>query len=134
MKIQFVYPALVGGPIATVEDSPENCASLLSALGGSIPRRNQPEPILPTEPNRQSEEESDDDGPRRVNRRKLVLETLRALKQSGNDTPSLSQIHKRFQRLFPGENTENLDQVVRDIANKTNKLERLERGTFRLVE
>lgn len=70
----------------------------------------------------------------RVNRRDLVLKAFRELRGEENHRPSLSEIKARFQSLFPTESLDNLDQVVRDLANKTDMVERCERGTFRLRE
>ncbi len=48
--------------------------------------------------------------------------------------PSLDDIREKHAELYPEENTTNLDQVVRDLANKTDLVERCERGTFRLSD
>lgn len=133
MKIQFAFTGRTTGLTATVEDSIENCASLLCALGEPRPMSNQdPNPddgLASTGPS-----SSEDVWVPRSNRRKQVLETIQELKQEGVEAPSLGQIKHRFARLFPEESLDNLDQVVRDMANKTSKLERLERGTFKLTE
>ncbi len=127
MKIQFAFS---GRLTATIEDSIENCASLLHELGD---RGIQDHQSCQRDAD-ESPAPSDDVWVPRTNRRKQVLETIQDLKQEGVEAPSLGQIKHRFAKLFPEESLENLDQVVRDMANKTSKLERLERGTFKLTE
>ena len=68
------------------------------------------------------------------NRRKLVLETMRHLKENGNPTPGLEEIKTTFAALYPDEDIRHLDQVVRDLANKTGLVERHQWGTFKLSD
>ena len=70
----------------------------------------------------------------RANRRQLVLDTLEILALEGNVTPSLDEIKRCFSSHYPNERLRHLDQVVRDLANKTGLVERREWGKFQLVE
>jgi hypothetical protein len=139
VKIQFVFPGHSTNLSASVEDSLENCARLLLELGAGLESTHSKRELFPSPEVRPEKdvisgnEEADEWVPR-TNRRKMVLETIQELRSAGAETPSLGQIKHRFAQLFPEESLENLDQVVRDIANKTSKLERLERGTFKLTE
>ncbi len=138
VKIQFAFRHSINLS-ASVDDSPENCARLLLELGTALESTNSKRELFPS-PEERSEKDAiagsteADEWVPRTNRRKMVLETIQELRSAGSETPSLGQIKHRFAQLFPEESLENLDQVVRDIANKTSKLERLERGTFKLTE
>ncbi|MBO1322431.1 hypothetical protein [Acanthopleuribacter pedis] len=46
----------------------------------------------------------------------------------------MAQIVAVFRDTYGPEHMHNLEQVVRDLANKTDKLERTEFGGFRLTE
>jgi len=68
------------------------------------------------------------------NRREQVLKAMHVLRSSGQTAPDLDAIREMVTRLFPRAETRNLDQVVRDLANKVGKLSRMEWGRYRLVE
>lgn len=150
MKIRITYPGL-NGLVVDIEDTPDQCAQLLADLGLRADT-NQPvtiteepstegspcqEPALPFATRNAGGADVKPKTSRtyggRSNRRALILDTLRNLRQSGIEEPDLNQIKTRFRVLFPDEPIENLEQVVRDLANKTSLLERLGRGTFRLA-
>ena len=120
MKIRVQDPRF---PILEIECEPDECARLLHALGAGT------EPVLTVSRARPST----GNAPRK-NRRGMVLATLYKLRDEGRDSPTLDDIRDRFHRLFPDEKMTHLDQVVRDLANKTDHLERLEWGTFKLAE
>lgn len=136
MRIKFEFPGHSFNLAASVEDSLENCARLLVRLGAAVENGGEPvqSPDLGLDRASISENSDVDEWVPRTNRRKRVLETIQDLRSAGVETPSLGQIKHRFAQLFPEEGLDNLDQVVRDIANKTSKLERLERGTFKLTD
>jgi len=111
-----------------IEDEPAACAAFVTQLealaaGERDQHAGSPEPEAETRPYRG-----------RTNRRHLVLEILRELAQEGQLTPSLEQIKHRFLQRHPHEPVEHLDQVVRDLANKTDLVSRHEWGTFKLVK
>ncbi len=128
------YPTLQD---VEIECEVEECARLLKLLGGS-----SPEPVAQafsrktvTNTTRASSDMSI--GKRQYrgrNRRQMVLNTFRQLRSAGRIMPSLDDIREKYAELYPEENTTNLDQVVRDLANKTDLVERCERGTFRLSD
>lgn len=111
-----------------IEDEPAACATFVAQLealaaSGRGQTASAPEPEAETRPYRG-----------RTNRRHLVLEILRELADEGQLTPTLDQIKHRFLRRHPHEPVEHLDQVVRDLANKTDLVSRHEWGTFKLVK
>ncbi|CAM2070634.1 hypothetical protein SCOR_34985 [Sulfidibacter corallicola] len=69
-----------------------------------------------------------------VNRRQLVLDTLATLKRRGIENPRLDDITRCYRELFPEADMNHLGQIVRDLANKTDKVERLQWGVFRLTD
>ena len=67
-------------------------------------------------------------------RRERVLEAMGSLWHQGHAILRLDRIRQEVERLFPGEDEVHLDQVVRDLANKTELVERCDRGSFRLTD
>ncbi len=67
-------------------------------------------------------------------RRDKVLEAMAKLRREGAATQTLAQIIQAFAALFPGESTRNLDQVIRDLAQKTDRVRSPRRGTYELAE
>lgn len=70
----------------------------------------------------------------RTNRRFLILECLRELRERGVAEPTMPQITETFERRYPEVNRDNLEQVVRDLVNKTDKVTRLRWGVFQLTD
>ncbi len=70
----------------------------------------------------------------KTKRRTMVLDVFHHLRSRGVHTPNLGEIRECFQLLFPGEDLKNLDQVVRDLANKTDQVESGKRGEYQLTE
>ena len=68
----------------------------------------------------------------KLNRRQMVIRVFEELERRGRERARLEEIKTCFSEMFPEENTQNLTQVVRDLANKTEIIERCEWGTFRL--
>jgi len=58
---------------------------------------------------------------------------MEELARGGADAVKLGQILALYQQTFPGEDTRHLDQVVRDLANKTDMVESPRRGCYRLA-
>lgn len=103
-------------PIA-VDGTPEECARFAAALlellhAGASPNPSKPHPT----------------------RRQQVLRALAVLRERGNPTPRIADIVQAATELFPGANPKNLDQVVRDLANRTDTVRRLEWGRFCLSD
>lgn len=156
MHLTLSYPDKPGAPRIVVEDEPEACAAFVRALLGGVPasrtaasraertggpslERRPPEPPDRAEPSpARRQRASTPDSVRsyrgRTNRRHLVLEVVRSLFSEGVHEPSLDEIRDHFARLYPDESQRNLDQVVRDLVNKTAYLERLENSRFRLTD
>lgn len=70
----------------------------------------------------------------RTNRRFLILECLRELRERGVAEPTMPQITETFEKRYPEVNRDNLEQVVRDLVNKTDKVTRLRWGVFQLTD
>ena len=70
----------------------------------------------------------------KVNRRHNVLLVMKQLLKMGDESPDLETIRRSYGGQFPLEDQRNIDQVVRDMANKTDLLERHGRGQFRLTK
>lgn len=128
MKIQIGFSHL---PTIIIDCNPEECARLLGLLGRGISPEMTNVASQIHEPVETSPEVVQ---PHWGQRRHMVLQVFFNLYKNGKVMIQLGQIEEIFVQLFPGEDTQNLDQVVRDLANKTNLLERCERGTFRLTD
>ena len=70
--------------------------------------------------------------PKKQSKRKLILETLQFLHKQGQTDPNIHQISQAFETRYPQEDSSNLDQVLRDLVNKTDLLERTGWGCFKL--
>lgn len=68
----------------------------------------------------------------KINRRHRVLEIFQECLEKGIDALSIQQITSAFQERFPEEDSGNLDQVVRDLMAKTDKVKRVKRGFYAL--
>lgn len=68
----------------------------------------------------------------KTNRRHRVLEILQDSLEEGIEALSIPQISAAFQERYPEEDSENLDQVVRDLMAKTDKVKRVKRGFYAL--
>ncbi len=66
------------------------------------------------------------------NRRDMILEVFEALHEEGQPLVSLADLRNKFQSLYPQEDQNHLDQVIRDLSNKTDLVVREGRGLFRL--
>ncbi len=146
MKLKITQ--LGNDPTVTIEieDDPEACAAFLAAferhrlLPGKLERKEPAETAqrISQDPPRISQDSprNSQDSPRtyggKPNRRHMVLSALQKLASIGNKTPTLDDIRTCYSELFPMEPVKHLDQVVRDLTNKTDWVERLEWGTFRL--
>jgi hypothetical protein len=69
----------------------------------------------------------------RPSKRTRILEVLASLRDEGELAPGTPIIISRFKRMFPEENASNLDQVLRDLVNKTDRVRRAKWGCFSLV-
>ena len=65
-------------------------------------------------------------------RRGRVLQVFRELSEAGVVEPSLREIKSFYLRLFPDDTVHHLDQVVRDLVNKTGRIQRTSRGCYKL--
>lgn len=68
----------------------------------------------------------------KVNRRHRVLEIFQDFQDLGEEALSIPQITAAFAERFPDEDSSNLDQVVRDMMNKTQQVVRVKRGFYAL--
>jgi len=139
LRIVLSYPDKPWMPDVTVEDSPEACAALLRAMerGGPEPTVSRPRRQRAPNPRPETADRADRQTDVRAyrgrpSRRHRVLEVFRALAGAGEQRVSLDLIRTRFAELFPEESQENLDQVVRDLVNKTGKVTRNTDGSFSL--
>ena len=142
MRLVLDFPDRADLPRVVVEDTPVACAVFIRALGETaMAVADSPvEPAPVTEPSdtpkATTRREARDEVRTyrgRINRRHMVLEALRSLAAEGQRAPRLDDIRTRFAELYPEEQRRNLDQVVRDLVNKTGHLSRSERGTYHLV-
>jgi len=145
VQLTLRYPKNPGLPEIVVDGDPESCARFVKALGegcGAPTAEKTAEKPAPRVPSRRAASQrarsKRQDGVRqyrgRPNRRHTVLEAIRALTADGVAAPDLDQIRDRYARLFPEESQRHLDQVVRDLVNKTGHLQRTAEGSFRLSE
>lgn len=110
-------------PEVLVEGEPAELASLLLSLGHGESHR-ETGPSMPPHPQ----------VPLVSNRRDRVISAMGALKQTGKIILRLDAIRDKVGAMFPGEDLQHIDQVVRDLVNKTDLVERCDRGTFRLTD
>lgn len=68
------------------------------------------------------------------NRREKVLYCLEQLWRAGQTEPDLATIRGAFMRYFPNDSVTHLDQVIRDLANKTAYVHSPRRGRYVLRE
>lgn len=138
MKLRLVLPRW---QTIELEGSPQECASFLGALSQNLPGSEPPvsekeesarsslniqkadiptfgkKEVAPTSPQ---------------NRRQMVLDVLGELANRGQQQPSLKTILDCCEKLYPSAEMKNLDQVVRDLANKTDLVESPQRGRYQL--
>ena len=150
VKITLKYPNL---PELTIDSNVSECVQILRALSlektapplhaetRSVPvdqpRVAAPGPVAAT-PAGPAASRDRDHGETRLyggkrNRRDMILEVFRDLHDEGRETLGLDLIRTRFEDKFPEEDQQHLDQVIRDLANKTGLVTREGRGRFRLV-
>ncbi len=112
MKIRLVG---AGSWVCELEASVQECADLLRCLDQGI------SPGL---------------GPasQRHSRREMVLHALQELSQQGKKQATLDEITQRVLLNHPTSERRNLDQVVRDLANKTQLVTRTDWGSFCLSD
>jgi hypothetical protein len=105
----------------------------------SQPKHGKPAPFI--KPNvkeaaSQAATQSDSDEARpykgKANRRHRVLEIFQDFMEKGQSELSIPEITAAFQQRFPEEDSENLDQVVRDMMNKSKQVVRVRRGYYSL--
>ena len=65
--------------------------------------------------------------------RQEVLETMRFLKRQGRNVAHISEIQVVYRQMFPKQSTQ-IDQILRDLVNKTGQLRRVGRGMFAIQE
>ena len=126
-----------GNPVIAADRASTNSISIAteSSEANQAGRRRQPtKGSNQTQPESPSADNSARTYAGRTNRRFLILESMRFLRQQGQETPTLNEITDTFATLFPDVDRTNLEQVVRDLANKTAKVERMRWGVFRLTE
>lgn len=125
-----------GRPMAQVEDAPQDCAVLLHHLEQ---QRNNVKPgkVAESSPRpvrkRAVAARRSSVSTQRSNRRQKVLDAFKQLSEQGVHEPQLDQIITAYASANPEDSIVNLDQVIRDLANKTDLLERCSRRTFRLA-
>jgi len=109
-----------------LEGEPEELARLLSALsrGRELPGREPPSP--PVRPAKGA--------PGVATTREAVLATMAYLGERGRLVAPISEIRSTFTHLFPQRSSRLVDQILRDLVNKTGQLTRVGRGNFRLVD
>jgi hypothetical protein len=66
--------------------------------------------------------------------REAVLATMAYLGERGRAVAHISEIRSAFTHLFPQRSSRLVDQILRDLVNKTGQLNRVGRGYFRLPE
>ena len=98
------------GWVCEVDGDVTQCAQLLHALAGDPPAAKS------------------------LTRRERVLEVIRELSGPDHTALALEQILAEVMRRFPDTERRYLDQVVRDLANKTDLVTRTDWGTFSLSE
>jgi hypothetical protein len=125
LTLKIRYPDL---PEVIVEGDSHDMASLLLRLGGRITGGDVLLSSPLPHPSRGIA------ASRVTNRRDRVIVAMGTLKESGKTILRLDAIRHQVGELFPGEEDQHLDQVVRDLANKTDLVERCDRGTFRLTD
>ena len=59
---------------------------------------------------------------------------MAALRDQGIVAPKIAEIVDMATNLFPQSDPKNLDQVVRDLANRTDTVQRLQWGCFGLAD
>lgn len=152
MKIRIAYEDL---PALHIEGDPADCARFVRALQTQSPvaapstphaaeakepradagaRPSQPKGATPAEPAKKAEPKAQKPSRRLSSRRTRVLKVIHRLHQEDQERVTLKAIVEAYQRMFPSEPVQHLDQVVRDLANKTDLLEHVGRGAFRLVD
>ena len=111
-----------------IDGDPTECAQFVIALESM----RKPEPPTKATGTQVKDERQKRTYGGKPNRRHMILNTLAELHKMGQFQPKLEEICHHFQELFPEQSTENLDQVVRDLANKTDLVNRCDWGTFEL--
>jgi len=71
---------------------------------------------------------------KRSSKRQCVLDSLQGLHNEGLSEPSIDQITHYFKTHFPEQDASHLDQVLRDLVNKTDLVRRPKWGCFQLVQ
>ncbi len=126
-------PAPVAQKVA-VADDPSIAAPVKRTAVDKTPITKAPKPAAPSP----TEKGDSGNGVRRyggrTNRRFLILECLRVLRERGVAEPTMPQITETFETRYPEVNRDNLEQVVRDLVNKTDKVTRLRWGVFQLTD
>jgi len=67
-------------------------------------------------------------------KRQSVLNTMKVLRNMGVFAPKTAQILEIYKQTYPDMDSSNIDQVLRDLANKTELVQRAEWGSFTLKE
>ena len=143
LKLIITWPDQPHLPQMEIEDTPEACALFVARLGQAksgarplVQMRGKATKHTRGAPKTGVTKRSQDSSVRtyggKPNRRHMVLETFRALAAAGNTTPHMEEIRAQYAAKYPEEPLQGLDQVVRDMVNKTNLVERLAAGTFQL--
>lgn len=136
MSLRFV-----GLPPVEIEADADECADFMLKLGQKTGLDRQIPPERPHPPKSESAPLSPEPTPKpsilprsKPSRRDMIYQAMQHLHQEGCHEADLQTITAKFQELNPDEETKNLDQVVRDMANKTDLLDRADRGTFKLAK
>lgn len=139
MKMTLTFPGL---PPVIIDASAAECAELLAVLGeryssSAVYQQKTLRPNDVSYPEKKERSSHFHKVPLRTdaghsNRRGMMLRVFETLAKEGSNHPSLRELKTRFTQMFPNEDTHNLDQVVRDLANKTPFVERKGRGCFAL--
>ena len=110
---------LQNGLEAQAEGSPSELAELLTQLNAGSSRNSahpaqRPQTILPS------------------NNRQAVLKTMEFLQNQGRSVAHIAEIKVAFRQLFPQSSSRLIDQILRDLVNKTGQLRRVGRGLFEI--
>ena len=144
MKMTLSYTGQSHLPRIEIEDTPEACVQFVASLAaaglgptGIKQAAGKSSAPAPVRERTRRPTRHDQDGDVRTyrgkpNRRHMVLEVFRALAASGKDKPAMEDIRIQYAAQFPEEAVHGLDQVIRDMVNKTNLIERLAQGLFQL--
>ncbi len=124
LNCEFTHPRL--GPVR-IEGIPEDIAKLLFELD-LLHEMNGSNDAASVAGKRLINKEAR----AKTSKRQRVLKSMEHLARKGILEPGIAQILKIYSETYPGEDRNHIDQVLRDLANKTDLVTRTRWGRFRL--